>query len=327
MWPYARTLRPRRQSDGPFRKACHWRRHSGRSFTSKKQCDDATPTTNKELVARMQSRLSEANSIERKHSSEQLGAAWEELWQETVTPWDLGAPTPALQSEIALHLNEAANQPFRTLVPGCGAGYDLVTLARHYEQCWGTAAAGSNEHHAGDKAVVVGLDVSRTSLERASSVIKSGFGDDLPTNTRVDLVQGDFFGNDTSGDKGRTLFSFGGRTGSTPNSPWDIEPFDFIFDYTFFVALPPTLRFDWGRRIAELLRPGTGRLLTLMFPLVHERPTILEGPPFPVTIGDYRSVLEPHDVIMEDNGPRMSDETVPPRKGKELVCWWRHGQS
>jgi hypothetical protein len=42
--------------------------------------------------------------------------------------------------------------------------------------------------------------------------------------------------------------------------------FDFTFDYTFFCALPPSLREKWGRRHAELLKPG-GKLLTLAFPI------------------------------------------------------------
>jgi len=37
--------------------------------------------------------------------------------------------------------------------------------------------------------------------------------------------------------------------------------FHFIFDYTFFCALPPALRAAWGKRTAELLAPG-GRLLS-----------------------------------------------------------------
>ena len=32
--------------------------------------------------------------------------------------------------------------------------------------------------------------------------------------------------------------------------------FDFIFDYTFFCALPPSMRGAWGKRTAELLKPG-----------------------------------------------------------------------
>jgi SAM-dependent methyltransferase len=37
--------------------------------------------------------------------------------------------------------------------------------------------------------------------------------------------------------------------------------FGFVFDYTFFCALPPSLRAQWGQRTAELLAPG-GRLLS-----------------------------------------------------------------
>ena len=99
------------------------------------------------------------------------------------------------------------------------------------------------------------------------------------------------------------------------------EHFDFIFDYTFFCALLPSLRPAWGARTAELLAPGTGRLLTFMFPILTDADP-RQGPPYPVTIDDYRRVLEPHGVHMDDDKPRQNAETVPSRAGRELVCWW-----
>jgi hypothetical protein len=101
--------------------------------------------------------------------------------------------------------------------------------------------------------------------------------------------------------------------------------------------------------MAQLLTPGTGRLFTILFPIVPgDR---LDGPPFPVTVDDYRAVLEPHGIVMDvrtahldnnnnDDGDnsitagtttsssslplpvRSHPDTVGPRKGKEMVCWW-----
>lgn len=42
---------------------------------------------------------------------------WEKCWEQGLTPWDLGQPTPAL-----LHLHRTGSLPKgRTLVPGCGS--------------------------------------------------------------------------------------------------------------------------------------------------------------------------------------------------------------
>lgn len=50
---------------------------------------------------------------------------WQEAWAEGRTPWDAGASAPTL-----VRLAEAGALPRgRALVPGCGSGYDLLTLA------------------------------------------------------------------------------------------------------------------------------------------------------------------------------------------------------
>mmetsp|Transcript_38229 Transcript_38229/g.114403 ORF Transcript_38229/g.114403 Transcript_38229/m.114403 type:complete len:269 (+) Transcript_38229:510-1316(+) len=110
--------------------------------------------------------------------------------------------------------------------------------------------------------------------------------------------------------------------------------YDLVFDYTFFCALPPSMRPRWGRRMSELLCRDTGRLLTLMFPLPTDAdadadaddgvPPPSAGPPYPVTVQDYRNTLEPYGFEMiEPPGPYENDRTVKPRRGRELVCWWK----
>lgn len=51
---------------------------------------------------------------------------WKDAWRRGSTPWDAGASAPAL----AILLERELVPPGRVLVPGCGAGYDLATLAR-----------------------------------------------------------------------------------------------------------------------------------------------------------------------------------------------------
>lgn len=56
---------------------------------------------------------------------------WEQAWAEGRTPWDAGASPPALHSLCAGELS-VAGEPLprgRALVPGCGAGHDVLTLA------------------------------------------------------------------------------------------------------------------------------------------------------------------------------------------------------
>ena len=51
---------------------------------------------------------------------------WRKNWRAGVTPWDAGTSPPALRSLV----DRGAVPSGRILVPGCGTGYDLSTLAR-----------------------------------------------------------------------------------------------------------------------------------------------------------------------------------------------------
>lgn len=53
-------------------------------------------------------------------------AFWDQRFQEGNTPWDRGAANPQLDAWLA----SGALKPCRILVPGCGAGYEVVALAR-----------------------------------------------------------------------------------------------------------------------------------------------------------------------------------------------------
>nr|CAN68137.1 hypothetical protein VITISV_035654 [Vitis vinifera] len=72
---------------------------------------------------------------------------WEKSWQQGHTPWDLGKPTPIIQ-----HLHQTGTLPSgKTLVPGCGCGYDVVTIA-----C--------------PERFVVGLDISDSAIKKAKEI-------------------------------------------------------------------------------------------------------------------------------------------------------------
>ena len=201
---------------------------------------------------------------------------WASLWRKDLTLWDLGRPTPLLLDEVTkavvegrVHLSDL------TLVPGCGAGYDVKALAQ-----------------AGLK--VVGLDIAEEAVIRAKEVL----GDSTPG---AQVMCADFF-----------------DTAILPS-----KTFSFIFDYTFFCAIPPSLRAAWGARTASLLKEG-GRLLTLAFPLKADEEASdpsTPGPPHAVSLSEYRKALEPHGMRIE-RGPTASPLSV--RQGEEVI-WWVKG--
>lgn len=92
--------------------------------------------------------------------------SWEQAWNEGRTPWDQGASSPALEELVAN--DEVPNG--RGLVPGCGSGYDVLTLA-------------SAERH------VTGIDLSEVAKERFE--ILRAKAQVSPNHARV--ITADFF--------------------------------------------------------------------------------------------------------------------------------------
>ncbi|XP_051127889.1 probable thiol methyltransferase 2 [Andrographis paniculata] len=90
---------------------------------------------------------------------------WEKCWNEGLTPWDLGSPTPLL-----VHLHTTGSLPKgRALIPGCGAGYDVVAIA-------------CPERH------VIGIDISESAIKKASE-LSSG----SPNAEHYSFLKTDFF--------------------------------------------------------------------------------------------------------------------------------------
>lgn len=74
----------------------------------------------------------------------QSSDGWRRCWEQGVTPWDLGEPTPAVVKLVQSGTLPAGS----VLVPGCGGGYDAVALS-------------------GGGRSVVGLDVCDAVIQRA----------------------------------------------------------------------------------------------------------------------------------------------------------------
>lgn len=92
---------------------------------------------------------------------------WEEHWQNADTPWDLGGSPPALTEALRSGLLPTPAGS-RALVPGCGSGWDVFTLAE----------AGFN---------TTGLEIAPTAAAKVNAAIEER---GLP-NARCDVA--DFF--------------------------------------------------------------------------------------------------------------------------------------
>jgi methyl halide transferase len=278
-----------------------------------------------DTVDKVRSKMAHVSS-----SSSSTSKGWEDLWKDGLTPWDLGQPTPLLIKELEQKRNdlllretsfEISNGIRYSLVPGCGSGYDLVTLQRHqseqYEKTTTIVPNNSFSTTSSLKHIVVGLDLSPTALQKAESVVKHHSND---TVTSIQLRCGDFFDNPASW---KQVYSPSALTQTkNENGIPESQKFDMIFDYTFFCALHPSLRLRWGEQMAKLLHPTRGRLLTIIFPILPQADPIV-GPPYPVSIEDYCMALEPYGIQKDGREPYESSQSVPSRKGKELVCFWK----
>lgn len=141
---------------------------------------------------------------------------------------------------------------------------------------------------------VVGLDLSPTAVKVAQANLeKEGNLDN------VEYTCGSFFDWESK---------------STPT-------FDFIFDYTFFVAIDPSMRPTWAKSHARCLTPETGTLATLLFPLLTADGDSSKGPPYPVTLSMYEEVLTP--LGFELVSVTKDVDSIKPRQGKEMMAYWK----
>ena len=99
---------------------------------------------------------------------------------------------------------------------------------------------------------------------------------------------------------------------SAPSHP-QTKPFPLLtrFD-SFFVAILPPRRPEWGRKMAELVKPG-GYLICLVFPIL---PYTEFGPPFYVRPEHYDEVLGDGWEKVLDEVPKISMDS---HVGKERI--------
>lgn len=94
------------------------------------------------------------------------------------------------------------------------------------------------------------------------------------------------------------------------------QQFDLIYDYTFFVAIPPSRRSEWAEEMAKLIKPG-GYMITLVFPMDAPQD---HGPPFFVRPEHYVELLgEGWEKVLDKVPERSSESHV----GRERLVVWK----
>jgi SAM-dependent methyltransferase len=96
----------------------------------------------------------------------------------------------------------------------------------------------------------------------------------------------------------------------------DEPPFDLVYERTFLCALPRRLWDDWGRKIAELVRPG-GRLAGFFYVNDNER-----GPPFGISTERVHELLD-EAFEREESEIIPAEQSVPALAGHEVWQVWR----
>lgn len=84
--------------------------------------------------------------------------SWEDAWREGRTGWDAGGSPPVLGQLVA----DGSLPSGRAIVPGCGAGYDLLTLSHAVERVVGVDLAPTAKRAFDANVQARGLDPSRT---------------------------------------------------------------------------------------------------------------------------------------------------------------------
>ncbi|WP_162052425.1 methyltransferase domain-containing protein [Pontibacter pamirensis] len=86
--------------------------------------------------------------------------------------------------------------------------------------------------------------------------------------------------------------------------------YDLIVEQTFFCAFEPSLRLDYARQCAHLLRQG-GKLMGLLFDTDFTH----EGPPFGGNREEYRTYFEPYFHFRHYD---TAYNSIQPRQGREV---------
>ena len=92
--------------------------------------------------------------------------------------------------------------------------------------------------------------------------------------------------------------------------------FDLVYERAFLCALPRTCWPDWGRRMAELVRPG-GELAGFFYMDDNQR-----GPPFGIS-QERLAALREEAFELKENQAVPPEQSIPVFKGREIWQVWK----
>jgi SAM-dependent methyltransferase len=114
----------------------------------------------------------------------------------------------------------------------------------------------------------------------------------------------------------RKLGKLAGRVRKADFFRLDEAPFDLVYERTFLCAMPRQLWRQWGRKTAEVVRPG-GRLAGFFYLNDNER-----GPPFGIDAARLSELLEKNfDQEQDERIP--AEQSVPVLAGHEVWQVWK----
>ncbi|KAF2654466.1 thiol methyltransferase [Lophiostoma macrostomum CBS 122681] len=219
-------------------------------------------------------------------SEKEQSSAWTSLWETNENDlWDRGGPNPALidfiESRPGALPKARDGRKLKALVPGCGKGYDVASLALHNITVFGLEIS--------EKGAGVARQYCSSQL---SSSLDYNFGKESSTwrdgeKGEVRIIAGDFFARDWEAQ--------------CRNGVGDRAGFDLIYDYTFLCALLPSMRPDWRRRMSELLAPD-GILVCLEFPMYKNLKAA--GPPWGLNGVHWDLLAEGNSGVIDEPGDK-----------------------
>ncbi|CEN59539.1 hypothetical protein ASPCAL01988 [Aspergillus calidoustus] len=238
-----------------------------------------------------------------------LHTGWEELWAQgdSITlPWDKHKPNPTLEEVLTTKRaiiggplaysteGDGSKTRKKALVPGCGRGVDVLLLASFGYDAYGLEYS---------QSAIENCRQEEQAAEQKYPVRDAEIG-----KGTVSWVQGDFF-----------------EEGWLEGLGLSRNSFDFIYDYTFFCALPPSLRPAWALRHTQLLAPSPqGNLVCLEFPR-HKDP-LQHGPPYSSPSEAYMEHLShPGEELAYDAKGRIKSDPLRETSpfGLERVAYWQ----
>lgn len=227
-------------------------------------------------------------------------SGWDDLWKKSLTPWDRAGPSQALRDAILSQNQNLFGSPIKklatttgpqqqqqqqqrkkALVPGCGRGYDVLSLASLGYDTFGLDGS--------ENAILAARKLEAEEISCESETYR--LRDPLIGKGKIQFIIGDFFHDDFLAAIATTTTHGDSTSNSASNNtvpPTADEKFDLIFDYTFLCALPRELRPTWAKRMSELLAPD-GFLVCLEWPL--QKSPKEGGPPHGLSAELYEELL------------------------------------